>query len=572
MFPSLGELNLAIIMNDNDIATKDTLFGRWQAEGPERIRQNFEVFRDLVNRVKDYAKSGKYEAAAVYAEMAADYACWEHCGFFTSPELERVLISIGREAITANQNHGNFDRHRPLARPHRRILHVASSVQGIGGLSRMIWRWIREDTTSCHSLALTRQFPKKVPQAMQEAIADSHGTIHILNRNLGGILDWARQLREISAAADLVVLHVANHDVVPLIAFANKEQSPPIVFLDHADHQFWLGASISDVVVSLRESGMRLANERRGIEKSRSVILPIILEPTQRKFSRQEAKQKIGIPEDSILLLSIARSLKYKTMDGISFADAHIPLLKKHSQAMLIAIGPDRTISEEWSAAMEQTPGKIQVLEEREDTDIFYQAADIYVDSFPYVSITSLLEAGSYDVPLVSRYPYPSDACAIFGADIPGLTGNLIQARNLDEYTEVLSKLVENERFRHALGAATSKQITDMHTGTSWQQFLQEVYIRADTIPRLTPQLTVESKSMDRICIGEPDVFLLYLYKLGDPGKADRIHQEYLRMLPFPQRFQDWLTLVKQHGLRNNAVHLLLPQWFRIWYYAVRAS
>jgi glycosyltransferase involved in cell wall biosynthesis len=542
----------------DDTATQD-IFSIWREEGPQQIRQNFGVFRNLLDRAKDHVKSGKYEAAAVYAEMAADYASWEHCGFFVSPELERVLISIGQQAIETNND---FDRNRSLAGSPRRILHVASSVRGIGGLSRMIWRWVREDTASSHSLVLTRQFPDQVPQAMTDAIDDSHGKIHILNKNIGSILTWARQLRKLSASADLVVLHVANHDVVPLIAFAHKEQSPPIIFLDHADHQFWLGASISDVVVSLRDSGMRLANQRRGIEESRSVILPIILEPTHRTLSPSEAKQKIGVPEDSILLLSIARSLKYKTMDGVSFADAHLPLLKKYSQAILVVIGPDRDTREEWSAAIEQTQGRIKVLEEREDTAIFYQAADIYVDSFPYVSITSLLEAGSYDVPLVSRYPYPSDACAIFGADIPGLTGNLIQARNLDEYTEVLSNLVKNNDLRQSLGAATRKQIIDIHTQSNWKRFLQEVYIRADTIPRIT----VSSNSTDQMFIDEPDVFLPFLYKLGDSEKGNRIHREYLRIMPFNQRFSNWLILAQKYGFYKNPPHLLLPEWVRSWY------
>ena len=113
-------------------------------------------------------------------------------------------------------------------------------------------------------------------------------------------LSWAKRLRQIAHRADIVVLHIGNRDIVPMIAFANKEQLPPIVYLDHSDHLFWLGACISDIVVNFRKSGMRLSQERRGIEARRNVMLPIPLECFPRTFSRREAKMHLGFPEKAL--------------------------------------------------------------------------------------------------------------------------------------------------------------------------------------------------------------------------------------------------------------------------------
>jgi glycosyltransferase involved in cell wall biosynthesis len=538
------------------------IFNIWQEDGSTLISDSFAEFRSLVAVAAEFARRGNYQVAAVYAEMAAAHAANQHCGLFASPELERLLMLIAQKTIDSNHQIANqqFSNRSP-----RQILHVASSVMGIGGHSRMLWRWIAQDSQSCHSLALTRQFPAAVPQVLADAIGNSGGKIHTINKNFGGLIAWARQLRSIAATADLVVLHVANHDVVPFLAFANKQQSPPTLFVDHADHQFWIGASTSDVVVSLRESGMRLAIERRAIPAHRSMLLPIIIEPTQRQVDRAAAKQQIGIPADSVMLLSIARSVKYQTIDGMSFADAHLPLLQKFDRAVLVVVGPDPAQCQDWAAAISQAQGRIEIVPAREDTAIFYQAADIYVDSFPFISNTSLLEAGTYGVPLVSRYPYPSDSSDILGADMPGLTGNLIRVRDLDEYTKMLSQLVENAAFRQSLGEATRQKIIDVHTGTNWQQSLQAIYSQAAQLDRVpTP-----SSASDRLFIGEPDVFLPYVHGFN---KDDRMHQKYLRIMPTWQRVRDWIGFVKKQGIQENPVHFLVPELFRAWYHALRAQ
>jgi glycosyltransferase involved in cell wall biosynthesis len=537
---------------DREKLDSDT-FSLWREEGSLLIQQNFERFRSLVAQAKDFLERGQYDAAAIYAEIAAFYAVGKHCGLFVSPELEAILSEIGQKVIPISLN---SDQNPSLHKSPKHVLHVATSVKSIGGHSRMIGRWIQQDTESSHSLVLTRQDAAEIPPLLREAVNDSHGKIHVLNEKTGDfeLIAQAKLLRKIAATADLVILHIFNFDVVPLIAFAKKEQSPPVLFLDHADHLFWLGASISDVVVSLRESGMHLAQNRRGIEPNQSVLLPIILEPTQRALSRIEAKRQLGIPEESVLLLSVARAIKYKTIDGISFADAHVALLKHYERAFLIIVGPGTT--EDYSSAIQQTDGRVIAYPEREDTAVFYQAADIYVDSFPFISTTSLLEAGSYGVPLVSRFPY-SDASGVLGADMPGLTGNLICTRDLAAYEKTLSHLIEDEEFRSSLGEATNKKIVETHTGSFWQKSLQEVYAHA----AIKPGEIVTVAPMDKTFIGEPDVFIPRIHGWNDDNFEWVIHAR-IPMLPLAQRLRLWFELVKKYGFgRRGHISLLLPYW-----------
>jgi glycosyltransferase involved in cell wall biosynthesis len=532
--------------------TADDTLGLWREEGRELIPQHYQEFRRLLAQANSFAADRKYVLAAVHAQMAALYAFWRHSGLFVSSELEQILWTIGRETMPIYPRENNL-----LLQKQRQILHVASAVHGIGGLSRMIWRWIQQDTQSSHSLVLTQQTSTYVPSILKDAVLGSGGKIISLNETtVGGILAWAKRLRKIAALADIVVLHTWPDDAIPVIAFANKEQTPPILLLDHADHGFWMGASISDIVVNLRSSGMNLSKQRRGIEPDRITLLPIILPLLERELSQQQAKQKLGFDPDSILLLSIARAPKYKTIDQINFADAHVPLLKKYKNAVLVVIGSDN--HEDWSAAVEQTEGRIKILAEREDTHIFYQAADIYVDSYPLTSITSLLEAGSYGVPLVTRFPY-AETCQVIGADAPGLDRHLLRTRNLEEYTATLSYLVENEAHRTQLGSAVQTSINQTHRGKNWQNFLEHIYAKSINLPRVTFSPGVK----DAMFMDELDLYLTTVFANACGQK--KIDLESLKkwdMMPYRQRFFFWMRQLQKHGFgRSGRIDLLIPQW-----------
>lgn len=533
---------------------QDTL-SLWREEGSHLIQQNNQVFRSLLSEAKELAQRGKYDASAVYGQIAASYAQSNHCGFFVSPELERLLLNIGQTAIAASAQTPSFPKNP------RKILHVSTITSTYGGIPRLMRRWIQQDSLRSHSVALTRHAPNEVPTTLKDTVAMRQGEIYLLNDRPGGILARAKRLRDYALEADLVVLHTWEYDVIPTIAFANKEQCPPVIYTNHGDHWFWMGASVSDVVANLRESGMRLSEQRRGIEPERNLLLPTILEPAQRTLSRTEAKRQLGIDDNSIVLLSIARAVKYKAIDEMSFADAHVPLLQQYKNAILIVIGPGD--HEDWSSAIQQAQGRIRVLGETPDTAVFYQAADIYVDSYPFISITSLLEAGSYDVPSVSRYPYASDACGILGSDMPGLTGNLIRVFNLEEYTKALSQLIEDERSRLALGEATRKKIEEIHWGNGWQQTLNEIYFKATTLPRVTAL----SATTDEKFLGEPDVYLSYIHR----SNIDKVMHWHMSLLPFEQRLPLWLKLVKEHGLHKIPLNLIMPEGLRSRYHQLRS-
>ena len=279
---------------------------------------------------------------------------------------------------------------------------------GIDGLNRHVRRWIETDVGRVHSLAVTWHDAAHVPADIVEAVAARGGRLTCLDAL--STAARARALRRLAMDADTVVLHVETSDATPLLALGDGSR-PPTILVNHADNVFWLGVGVADAVASLRESGLRLAHERRGVARDRNVLLPTILPERTRTLTREEAKQRLDLDPGALVLLSIARGVKFVPLAG--FVDAHRPILERPPRAVLVVIGPG-------SDAAASLCSRVRVLPARADTELFYQAADVYVDSFPVPSITSLLEAGAFGVPVVTRCSHSTRAATLC-ADAPGL-------------------------------------------------------------------------------------------------------------------------------------------------------
>jgi hypothetical protein len=521
------------------------------------LEKHYAAFYDMVFQSQHHLDARRYVPAAVYAQIAASYAMQKHPSIFTCGHLELILRIIGQKTVRDVVR--CTDRTLPYGTP-RRVLHVLTQALGLGGNTRMTWRWIEQDGNRFHSVALTRQGLMPVPSQICQSLQSMGGQLVSLDEHAGTLIDWARRLRRLAADVDLVVLNIHPNDIIPLLAFANRKGLPPIVLLNQADHIFWLGTSISDLVVNQRESGAQLTQKRRGISPERFGLLPIVVPSTTRVLSRVEAKRQLGLAEDTVMLLSIARAVKYGPMDDCSptinalvLPDALLPVLNRHSNAVLYVVGPDDRGS--WAAARAATGGRVRAMGRREDTAVFYQAADIYLDSFPFTSNTSLLEAGMYATPLVTCFPYSDDA-RVLGADTPALRQIVLETHEVTEYQGLVTRLIEDENYRRAIGAKTRDTITTVHTGNGWRNYLLDLYQQSLSVERLKAIPDLDEYRY----VSDLDMLLLKISKA--PVDLKELIQAYMRQLPLDLRLPLWLKLLQETG--NTRPGLLLPEWLGV--------
>ena len=262
-------------------------------------------------------------------------------------------------------------------------------------------------------------------------------------------MEQARELRVLCQEMDIVVMHIYPYDIIPLLALAVGCDAIRTLYINHADHTFWLGGSVAHSIVHLRKQWPDFLTKRRGLSLEHSSILPIPLAYSPLSISSTEAKKALGYASDVVLLITIATPFKYSANGQISFLDLVTPVLAKFPQAVLMAVGPDEQGA--WRSASIQTNGRIIALGKRWDNDLRYAAADVYLDSIPFSSITSLLEAGSHGVPLLGLQPPLSDLW-VMGPGAPGLDGAMVLAEDKEAYQNLLAQLINEPDFRRERG------------------------------------------------------------------------------------------------------------------------
>lgn len=441
------------------------------------LASNHQTLHSILDLVEDFSHRRNFEAAAVTAQIAAEFASRNHPGTFASARLERQLTRLARVALPAEP-----DARGTAASPPgpRRVLHVLSLAHPKGGHTRLAWRWITNDCSRVHSVALTDQGRLPVPPALLEAVAARGGTV--LRVDHARLLARAAALRAAARAADHVVLHVHPFDVTPLLAFAPLAHRPRIIGMNHADHLFWAGASLVDRLIHFRASGETLSIERRAVPRERCSVVPIPIDPPARSRSREAAKAQLGLPADAVLCLTMAFSYKFAAVGGAThLTEAVRPVFAELPQARLIAIGPSPTGP--WREAHRECGGRIIAIGERRDPRVYLEAADLFLMSMPVASLTAALEAGSYGLPILELADARL-AAGVLDSTSPGLDSSaMIRTDNLAEYRDRLRQLLTDAELRTRVGGQVRQTILDQHAGAGWLRQLEQSLARTEALP-----------------------------------------------------------------------------------------
>lgn len=491
---------------------------------------------------------GRYQDAAGFAQLAAGYAFFNHAGMFARPRLEAVVTETAVRALPP----ARWAPPRGGGPPFKRILHVMTQAEGVGGHARFALRWVQNDESRSHDLVLTRQ-RAPLPPALQEAIRSQGGRLRSIR---GGprrdLVARAAELRQLLSGYDAAVLYLHPYDVVSLMALAGPGQRPPTVFVNHADHAFWLGTSVADLVACIRETGIDLCVDRRRVPRDRCVLLPIPMEEVEPSSSQEAAKRELGLPSTAVVLVSVATAYKYEPIDDFDFLKLVTPVLATHPNAVLVAVGPH---GPRWAEAGRELGGRIVAPGPQADLKRFYDAADVYLDSYPVSSVTSLLEAGSLGVPVVRLRPYRGEE-AVLCANDPALKGLSGEAADAGTYTALLSRLVEDPEHRARVGSATRDAVAASHAPRAWRIHVESVYRRLAAMPPAGGPACTEGRQPQADGNGRPTVLDHLLVRTYDqpiwhPGLFTAVHS-HVDSLPRRTWPRAWAQLVVDRLTRQR--------------------
>lgn len=418
-------------------------------------------------RAEEQFANNRIEDAVKWCRLAAEIAEYSATRWLASEHLESILRGVGHSLNECQKSSLN---RMPTDSPNWRWVHVLTESYRTGGHTALCTRWIQADNSSDrHDLIITNQTLDQAAPALLRVIQDRGGRVICLPPDTG-LIDRAKSLQEFTNGASAVVLHVHMWDPLPTIAFASPG-GPPVLFVNHADHLFWLGGSVADLVLNIRPSGEHVCLANRG--KSRLFRLPLPLPESARMSGDADGakvRTEFNIPDEAILFLTVGSSYKYEPVEGLSFTSMAEELLTRIPSARLIAIGPSAT-HPAWKSLCERTGGRALAIGRQDKITNYFAACDVYLEGFPFGSLTALLEAivngaASVVAPAICPLPFRSDDFAL---------AELVVPADVDEYIDQAVSLANDAVYRRAHAERFQAAVREVHSSAEWIHRLCEL-------------------------------------------------------------------------------------------------
>jgi L-malate glycosyltransferase len=218
-----------------------------------------------------------------------------------------------------------------------------------------------------------------------------------------------------------------------------------------------LGRAASHVFTVSRELGQHLADE--GFPKSRLEVIcnGISVGPLPLPASRAEARVKIGVRDDEVVVGTIARLDPVKDLGTLVRATR---IAAAHGPVRLVIVGDgDERARLEREVDEAGARGLVQFLGHRDDARAWLAGCDVYANSSISEGISlTILEAMAAGLPVV--------ATRVGGTPeiVDESCGRLVPSRDPDALATALTEFCTNAALRRSLGAAARLRVERQFT------------------------------------------------------------------------------------------------------------
>ena len=590
----LDSSTLGVVLRQIQVSSLNRLllrfdFGEWSMNDIQRKLDFADAIADwFLENGEARGREGDLEEGLKYIYIAAAILSRQN-RTLSSPRVESNLRFVASRLIADNDS-------RPVApsklRRREVCLHVMNEALPAGGLTAMAIRWMNNDSVErIHSVALlSQEIP--IPVELLEAVSRSGGRVYEANP-ADTFLSRAAWLRNLSRdIATYVILHIDVYDVICGAAYGING-GPPVVLVNHTAQTFWTGISIADLVVNCRGSALEglWTTTHRGSSRCATIPIPLL---EQQAFSnentpdselRRQTKQRLGIPSDSIVILTVGASFKYVPANGLDFLEVCESALRQLPKGFLLVVGFEA--DSRWRSASQRMAGRIRVLGTLVHSELakIHEVTDIYIEGFPFGTTTSLLEAGLKGIPVVLA---PAQCPPPYGSDGVALDATVIRPRTLEEYKTRIIQLSNSQAMRSLEADMLRDAVKKHHTGSGWRRYLDDAIKRLphehatyfSIMPVRTPEAvheywstfvgrifsgyeeTLESSYMRALTMNLRPVLNSALKRICKDYRSVRIHQT----VPMP-------LLVLLRNCLSSVLPIVWEQHvFRIVYFLCRAS
>ena len=336
-------------------------------------------------------RNGNIEEKISTIEIIAEFNWAYHTGRYSSGSIDSFINQITSEINEIKLQAGdNISAVKFSA-------FIATKLYDTGGHTRLLENIAKyeKSRSSANILIVCDQTFEKLPQRIQALTHNLFDKIICLGDK--GSLDKIKVIRDRIFESDRVYNFQHPDDAEPSIAL-NFEERPFTIYVNHADHVFWLGAKYCDCVLNIRPFAKDITIHRRN-DKVPSIILPVKIDLNKKLLEKKEARAILRINDDEIVLLTISVFSKVIPDRNYNFFKTIKKVLSINEKIKYYFVGI--TAEEYEKITKESVPDRLVCMGLVEDPSIYQCAADFYLEGMPINSLTALIEsayAGAFPV------------------------------------------------------------------------------------------------------------------------------------------------------------------------------
>lgn len=475
-----------------------------------RIDNNRKYIENSIQNIKHLIDIKCYEDAANYAKNLCRYAWLNFTGYYSIWKIEHYLNIVGNK-IPKLESYNTPKNNK--------VLHICSEIYETGGHTKLVFNWIKNDPEKEHFIAITR--PRKNEERVAEIYQFDFDKVKLLEGKTTCAL--AYQLKKYANEYQYIVLHIHPDDVIPLLAFSDVDFKIPIIYNNHADHIFWIGNSIIDILVQIRNSVGKLDVIRRNIKDY--FLLPIL--PDYNEVNYKSSYYRKG--ENKINILSTGSQYKYKPTDNHDFFSSIYKIAQRHEnvEINIAGVNPDYEFAQKCSHPNINFLGNIENLQDYEAN------CDIYVEGFPIASFTALLQP-AIKGKCIQLMHNPPIQIKLFEDDE---TTGFVYPTTEENWQKNLSQLIVNKEYREQLTQKQQLFIKKEYSLQSWKSKLENIYEYASQISHTIKKNKndIYFQTQEEILLNESNSYKIY-------------HFDFLNKLSF----KDKITVVSNFKSQYN--------------------
>jgi glycosyltransferase involved in cell wall biosynthesis len=227
-----------------------------------------------------------------------------------------------------------------------------------------------------------------------------------------------------------------------------------------------LAAALSHRVVA-HSAHMKAVMREAGISDARIVVVHNGVPEPAPAPCREDARAKLGLARDSLVVGSMGRLVPIKGMDDLVRAVA----LVAGATLAIGGDGPDRASLEQ--LADECMPGRLRILGVS-DPDVFFAAVDVFALASHLEGLPmTLLEASMHGVPSVA-----TDVGAANEAIEHGVSGLLVPDRNVEALAAAIQRLATDTALLRRMGTGARERASAWFTESAMADGYEAVFAR----------------------------------------------------------------------------------------------